>query len=92
MKRKLLWLSLHLLWTGGLCLFFGYAFYERYWHWRDCIAEALSSCVTPDGGNLTEGGAMWSVPAAFFGLLVLRVLYCMAATIRCAPKAQEEQQ
>jgi len=38
-----------------------YAFYTRFWAYRDCIAEAASSCVNPDGTNLIAGGAVWCV-------------------------------
>ena len=51
--------------------FFGFAFYIRYWKHRDCINEALSSCITADGNNLTSGGMFWILPAMiflFFGL------------------------
>jgi hypothetical protein len=53
-----------------LCLasFFTWAFYVRYWEWRECIAAAASSCVTPADDNLTTGGAFWAVPAALFWL------------------------
>ena len=39
----------------------GHAFYTRFWAYRDCIAEATSSCVNPDGTNLIAGGALWGV-------------------------------
>ena len=55
----------HLAWAVaalGFAAFFGWLFYERYWEWRECIASSLSSCITPDGENLTEGGVMWGVP------------------------------
>ncbi|THV24649.1 hypothetical protein [Peteryoungia ipomoeae] len=45
---------------------FGFVFYERYWIWRDCIAASQSSCVTPDGSNVTEGGMVWGVIALGF--------------------------
>jgi hypothetical protein len=51
-----------------LGLAFWYAFYVRYWAWRDCIEQAESGCITPDGDVLIEGGAFWSVPAMFFTL------------------------
>lgn len=47
-------------------LFFIFLFYERYWKYRECIPEALSSCVTPDGANLIAGGAFWSLFAFIF--------------------------
>lgn len=46
--------------------FFGYVFYTRYWIWRDCIAASQSSCVTPDGSNVTDGGMVWGVIALAF--------------------------
>jgi hypothetical protein len=42
----------------------GYAFHTRFWKYRDCIAEAASSCVNPDGTNLIVGGSLWGVLAA----------------------------
>lgn len=50
--------ALALLATG---LGFAWLFIDRYWLWRDCIAASQSSCVTPDGANLTAGGAVWSL-------------------------------
>lgn len=46
--------------------FFGYVFYMRYWLWRDCIAASQSSCLTPDGSNVTDGGMVWGVIALGF--------------------------
>ena len=54
---------------GLLAGFFAWLFHERYWKWRDCIREAVSSCVTPEGDNLIGGGAMWSVFAGLFLIL-----------------------
>ncbi|AIC25674.1 hypothetical protein IE4771_CH00513 [Rhizobium etli bv. mimosae str. IE4771] len=54
-----------------LSIFFGWLFYERYWRFRDCISQALSSCLTPDGGNLTQGGALWGGFAGLFLLLAM---------------------
>jgi hypothetical protein len=39
-------------------------FYERCWKWRDCIHEALSSCITPDGQSLISDGQLWGPLAA----------------------------
>ena len=61
--RRELVLALLELSAAGL---FGWLFRERYWRWRDCIAAAKSSCVTPDGDNLTSGGALWSLFALAF--------------------------
>lgn len=52
-----------LLATG---LVFGWLFFDRYWFWRDCIAASQSSCVTPDGANLTAGGSIWGVFSVVF--------------------------
>ncbi|PDV89340.1 hypothetical protein CO652_06855 [Rhizobium sp. H4] len=54
-----------------LSIFFGWLFYERYWRFRDCIYQASSSCLTPDGDNLTEGGSLWGVFAGLFLLLAM---------------------
>ena len=55
---------------------FGWLFYVRYWLWRDCINEALSSCVTPDGDNLTAGGMIWG------GVAGAALLLAVASFIR----------
>ena len=49
-------------------------FLTRYWFYRDCIEAAASSCITPDGANLIEGGALWIVPCAGFALAALLML------------------
>lgn len=51
--------------------FFGYVFYTRYWIWRDCIAASQSSCPTPDGSNVTDGGMVWGVIALGFAAAAL---------------------
>ena len=51
--------------------FFAYLFYIRYWKYRDCIAAARSSCITPEGVSLIEGGSFWIVPASIFASLGL---------------------
>jgi hypothetical protein len=61
---------------AALATLFARLFYERYWKWRDCMAEAASSCVTPDGNDLTVGGAFWSVFAVLFAILTLAMLWC----------------
>ena len=61
-RRELVFSACELAAAG----FFGWLFHERYWRWRDCIEAAKSSCITPDGGNLTAGGAFWSVFAIGF--------------------------
>jgi hypothetical protein len=60
---------------GMIGLIFAWLFYERYWKWHSCIDQALSSCVTPDGANLTSGGMMWGVlSAVFIALAMLSLL------------------
>ena len=54
-----------------LALFFAWLYYERYWKWRDCIEAAESSCVLPDGDNLTNGGVVWGLFAVMFALAAL---------------------
>jgi hypothetical protein len=51
----------------------GWLFYFRYWKWRDCIREALSSCITPGGDNLTSGGMVWGLFALAFAAAALRL-------------------
>ena len=64
--RSLFWLAL----AGG----FFWLFVTRYWLYRDCIAAAASSCITPEGSNLIAGGMFWIVPAVVFAALALRAL------------------
>ncbi|RXT29402.1 hypothetical protein B5P46_05155 [Rhizobium leguminosarum] len=60
-----------------LSIFFGWLFYERYWKFRDCISQALSSCLTPEGDNLTQGGFQWGIFAGLF--LLLAVIFAWRA-------------
>ena len=59
----------------GLAVFFSYAFYIRSWKYRDCIQQAMSSCITPERDNLIEGGAMWSVFAVLFLFAAFRIFF-----------------
>ena len=54
-----------------LTLFFGWLFHVRYWKYRHCIDAAESSCVLPDGDNLTNGGVVWGLFAVVFMLTAL---------------------
>ncbi|PKA45231.1 hypothetical protein CWR43_05470 [Rhizobium sullae] len=54
-----------------MSIFSGWLFYERYWKFRDCISQALSSCLTPGGDNLTQGGSLWAGFAGLFLLLAM---------------------
>ena len=54
-----------------LAVFFAWLLHQRYWTWRDCIAAAQSSCVTPDGDNLTAGGIVWAIAALLFAAAAL---------------------
>jgi hypothetical protein len=70
----------------ALSTFFAYAFYVRYWKWRDCIAVVESSCTEPGAGNATEGGMIWAGPAVlFFGvavILCIRTLFKVLRAVR----------
>jgi hypothetical protein len=54
--------------------FFSWFCYIRYWKWRDCINAVLSSCITPEGDNLTSGGMIWGL----FALAFLAAALCLA--------------
>ena len=54
----------------------GWAFYERYWRWRDCFNE-LGRCYDPASQIvMTDAGFVWGLMAVVaFGLaLALRML------------------
>ena len=61
--RRVLWLLHTAFWLTlfGVCVF---AFYERYWQWRDCFSD-LGRCYDPVGEQvLVEGaGFVWSTLA-----------------------------
>jgi hypothetical protein len=50
----------------SLAALFAYAFYIRYWKWRDCIALVESSCTEADAANATGSGMIWAIPAIGF--------------------------
>ena len=56
----------------GLSGLFAWIFYVRYWKWRECIEQAMSSCITPDGTNLIGGGRFWIIPAVLFAIAFVR--------------------
>jgi hypothetical protein len=56
----------------GLAGLFAWIFHIRYWKWRECIEEAMSSCATPDGDVLIGGGRYWIIPAVLFGIAFVR--------------------
>jgi energy-converting hydrogenase Eha subunit H len=67
-----------LLAAGALCFaaLFGWAFYERYWRWRDCFNE-LGRCYDSVSQTvMTDAGFVWGLMAVVaLGLaLVLWVL------------------
>jgi hypothetical protein len=57
----------------ALCcaLLFGWAFYERYWRWRDCFNE-LGRCYDPGSQTvMTDAGFVWGLMAAVaFGVAI----------------------
>jgi len=62
---------------SSMAAFFWYAFYIRYWKWHAEIEQVQSSFMTPEGDNLTSGGAFWALPALLFsavGFILLAVL------------------
>jgi hypothetical protein len=59
----------------AIAAFFAWAFYIRYWKWRDCIAQALSSCAVEEAANATDGGRIWGVFAVVFLALGLWALW-----------------
>lgn len=65
-------LSLYGVLFAALAAFFWWTFHERYYKYKDCIYQLTnSSCRTPNGGNVTAGGALWSVFAVCFTFLAL---------------------
>lgn len=66
MARRVFALILALLALGS-----AYLFYTRYWHYRDCIAASLSSCITPEGDTLTGGGMFWALFAVLFAITAI---------------------
>lgn len=71
-------LALFLLFSA-LSAFFWWVFDQRYLEHADCIeALANSSCMTPEGDNLTSGGIFWALVAIPFGLLAALFL-CVSA-------------
>lgn len=73
--------------------FFLWAFYERFYRYKHCI-DALknSSCVVMSGGNLTGGGAIWSIFSlllAVFSLVFLMLAICRHRRIAAARRHQE---
>jgi hypothetical protein len=66
---------------GSLSGYFWWVFDERYAKYADCIeALANSSCITPDGGNVTSGGILWALLAMPLGLVAL--VYLAVALVR----------
>lgn len=62
--RRLVWIA---LWAA-LAAASLYLFVTRYWLHRDCIEAAASSCITPEGANLTAGGMIWGILALAFAI------------------------
>ena len=70
-RKDSLWAILKCATGFGLAAFFAYAFYVRYWKWRECIAVVETSCTEPGAGNATDGGRIWSVFAVGFFIWAL---------------------
>ncbi|MBX9589702.1 MAG: hypothetical protein K2X43_10375 [Hyphomonadaceae bacterium] len=69
------WRTIQILGLSVLAAVCGWLFYTRYWQWRDCIRDAASSCITPDGQSLTSGGLMWGFLAAVLAAAALRIAF-----------------
>lgn len=70
-RRRLILAVIYL----GLAAFFAAAFHDRFWVWRQEIAEVRSSFITPEGVNVTSGGAFWIVPAiGFLALGIFQII------------------
>ncbi|RBP37640.1 hypothetical protein DES53_11322 [Roseimicrobium gellanilyticum] len=53
----------------GAAGFFAYAFYDRFWKWRDELSQVSTSFTTPDGANVSSSGMIWILPAGIFAIL-----------------------
>lgn len=57
----------------GMSLLFEYAYYVRYFKWRDCFNEVGRLYVPGEGVMLEQAGWVWSLLAAFsFGIFLYR--------------------
>jgi len=65
--------------------FFAFAFYDRYWKWRGCIAQAASSCALPGAWNATAGGAVWGPVALVFLVTGLCLLWAVTRSDQRQP-------
>ncbi|MDR7194559.1 hypothetical protein [Luteimonas terrae] len=65
--------------VAALATFFWWAYEARYRRYADCLdALTNSSCITPDGTNVTSGGIIWAFLALPF-TVVAAVLLCVMA-------------
>jgi drug/metabolite transporter (DMT)-like permease len=64
--------------SGALALVFAYAWYDRYWLWRDCFNE-LGRCYDPEGQQvyLEQAGLVWGLCTGIS--LLLLVLFARRA-------------
>jgi hypothetical protein len=73
-RRLSLRVAVSLLWLSFTALF-AFAFYERFWIWRNCFNE-LGRCYDSEAGVMVEqAGAIWGIPTLIFALLFLRSLW-----------------
>lgn len=75
--RKAAPIVLLTIFTATAMLFWS-LFYERYVKYADCIGAAKSSCLTPEGDNLTSGGMLWGLLAVPFTVLAA---FCLLVSI-----------
>jgi hypothetical protein len=76
--RRILLLVLSTVCAAAAAVF-AYAWYDRYWLWRDCFNE-LGRCYDPDGQQvyLEQAGLVWGLFTGFS--LLLLVLFAWRAS------------
>ena len=64
---------------AGISALFWWTFYERYVKYEDRISQLTnSSCITPDGGNVTQAGIYWGLLAMLFACVALIFVLVLA--------------
>jgi len=75
----------------GFAALFGFCFYDRFWAWREEIAQVETSFLTPDGSNVNSGGMVWALPSLVFACLgVIRIARYALLTNRISKAKQED--
>lgn len=78
-----IWRDLIVLALGAFGSYvFGFAFYDRYWAWRDCLnGGEAPHCYLSDAHDASEVGMIWFVPAAMFSLHTLIGIVLVARSL-----------